>query len=99
MAYIVQALGNIPTFEDWLFNAAAQEWQQRGRQAPGAKQPINIFSKKQYLSIIPIHRKKTRRVEIPYHPPLNTSIDIPRSKNCIARGSMEQKQAITGCYL
>lgn len=32
MAYDVQALGNVPMFEDWLFNAATQEWQQRGRQ-------------------------------------------------------------------
>lgn len=58
MAYNVHALGNVPTFEDWLFNAAAQEWQQRGRQGPWGKTADQYIRQKTILEYNPYPPEK-----------------------------------------
>ena len=58
MAYIIHTLGNVPSFEDWLLNTAAQEWQQRGRQGPWGKTADQYIRQKTILEYNPYPPEK-----------------------------------------
>ncbi|MDX6154542.1 hypothetical protein [Marinococcus sp. PL1-022] len=67
MAYDIQALGNVPAFEDWLFDAATQEWQQRGRQGIWGKTADQYIRQRAVLEYNPYppEENQTRRDAVP----------------------------------